>query len=234
MLYAALLLGLISSLHCVGMCGPIAMMLPVAQSNPEKKALQILTYHLGRIFSYASIGLLFGTIGRGFYLAGIQQYLSLLAGIMMIAVIMLPVNIFSRYNFSKPAFQLISKLKGRLGKQFAKASFKSLFTIGMLNGLLPCGMVYAAVFGALAMPGIYFSVAYMVLFGIGTVPLMSSVVYLQKLFTLQVRNRIQKIIPIAVVCLGILFILRGLGLGIPYISPSGLDLFVKAAPNCHN
>lgn len=234
MLYAALLLGLISSLHCVGMCGPIAMMLPVAHSNPEKKALQILTYHLGRIFSYAMIGLLFGIIGRGFYLAGIQQQLSIFAGILMIAIIVLPVNVFARYNFSKPIFQLISKLKGRLGKQFAKTSFKSLFTIGILNGLLPCGMVYVAVFGALTMPKLYFSVAYMVLFGIGTVPLMSSVVYLQKLFSLQVRNKIQKIIPIAVVCLGVLFILRGLGLGIPYISPSELNLFVKAVPNCHN
>lgn len=233
MLYAALLLGLISSLHCVGMCGPIAMMLPVAQSNPEKKALQILTYHLGRIFSYAIIGLLFGIIGRGFYLAGIQQQLSVFAGILMIATILLPMNFFARYHFSKPVFRLISRLKDSLGKQFAKSSFQSLFCIGMLNGLLPCGMVYAAVFGALAMPNIYFSVAYMALFGIGTVPLMSSVVYLQKLFSLQVRNKIQKIIPIAVVCIGILFVLRGLGLGIPYISPSELNLFVKAAPNCH-
>jgi sulfite exporter TauE/SafE len=233
MLYAALLLGLLSSLHCIGMCGPIAMMLPVAHNNPEKKALQIITYHIGRIFSYSMIGLFFGIIGRGFYLAGIQQQLSIFAGVAMIIMILLPVNVFARYNFSKPIFQLISHLKSRLGKQFAKASFKSIFSIGLLNGLLPCGMVYAAVFGALAMPKLYLSVSYMMLFGVGTVPLMSGVVYLQKLFPLPVRNKIQKVIPIAVVCLGTLFILRGMGLDIPYISPSTTNLFVQAQPNCH-
>lgn len=233
MVYAALLLGLLSSLHCVGMCGPIAMMLPVAHNNPEKKALQIITYHLGRIFSYSLIGLLFGIIGRGFYLAGIQQQLSIFSGIAMIAMILLPANVFARYNFSNPIFKLISYLKSKLGKQFAKKSFKSILSIGILNGLLPCGMVYAAVFGALAMPRLYFSVFYMMLFGLGTVPLMSGVVYLQKLFPLTVRTKIQKVIPIAVVCLGTLFILRGMGLNIPYISPGTLNLFVQAEPNCH-
>lgn len=233
MLYTAFLLGLISSLHCIGMCGPIAMMLPVAHNNPEKKALQIITYHVGRIFSYSMIGLLFGIIGRGFYFAGIQQQLSIFAGAAMIVMILFPVTIFSRYNFSKPIYQLVSRLKAKLGKQFAKASFKSIGTLGILNGLLPCGMVYAAVFGALTMPKLYLSVAYMALFGIGTVPLMSGVVYLQRLFSIPIRNKIQKAIPIAIVCLGVLFILRGLGMGIPYISPSDLTLFVQAQPNCH-
>lgn len=233
MLYAALLLGLISSLHCIGMCGPIAMMLPVAQNNPEKKALQIITYHLGRIFSYASIGLFFGIIGRGFYLAGVQQQLSIFAGVAMILMILLPVNVFAKYNFSKPAFKVISQLKSTLGKQFAKGTFSSIFSIGMLNGLLPCGMVYAAVFGALTMPKLHFSVLYMILFGIGTMPLLSGVVYLQRLFSVSVRSKIQKIIPIVVICLGLLFILRGMGLGIPYMSPSTMSLFIQADPNCH-
>lgn len=233
MFYAAFILGLISSLHCIGMCGPIAMVLPVDHNNREKKALQIITYHLGRIFSYSVIGLLFGIIGRGFYLAGIQQQLSIFAGLAMIVMILLPANIFAGYNFSKPIFRVISKLKGRLGKQFLKPSFKSIFSIGILNGLLPCGMVYAAVFGALAMPKLYYSIFYMMLFGLGTVPLMSGVVYLQQLFPLSVRNKIQKIIPLTVACLGILFILRGLGIGIPFISPSDVSLFVRAEPNCH-
>ncbi|MGC4042052.1 MAG: sulfite exporter TauE/SafE family protein [Flavobacterium sp.] len=233
MLYAAFLLGLISSLHCIGMCGPIAMMLPVSRDNPEKKALQIMAYHLGRIFSYSVIGLLFGLIGRGLHLAGLQQWLSVFAGIVMIALVLFPSNSLAKYNFSKPIFRLISKLKSRLGKQFSKSSFRSIFNIGMLNGLLPCGLVYAAVFGALAMPKLYLSVTYMILFGAGTIPLMSSMVYLQRLFTLPVRNTIQKIIPIAVTCIGILFILRGLGLGIPYVSPADVSLFVKAAPSCH-
>ncbi|MGH2664720.1 sulfite exporter TauE/SafE family protein [Flavobacterium sp.] len=233
MLLSALLLGLISSLHCIGMCGPIAMMLPVAKNNPEKKALQILTYHAGRLLAYGSIGLLFGLIGRGFYLAGIQQQLSIFAGIAMIIMVLLPINIFAKYNFSKPIYKLVSTIKNSLGQQFSKGSFKSILSIGILNGFLPCGMVYAAVFGALAMPKLYLSVLYMVLFGVGTIPLMSGVVYLQQLLVMPVRNKIQKIIPYAIACIGILFIVRGLGLNIPCLSPSNISLFVTAAPNCH-
>lgn len=232
MLPAAFLLGLISSLHCIGMCGPIAMMLPVPRQNPEKKALFILTYHLGRIASYAFIGLLFGAFGRGFYLAGMQQQLSIFAGIAMVVMVLVPSNIFARYNFSKPLFRWIGQLKSVLGKQFSKGTYSSVFTIGILNGLLPCGMVYAAVFGALAMPKLYLSVLFMVIFGLGTVPLMSGVVYLQNLLALPLRNKIQKIIPYAVACIGILFIFRGLGLGIPYLSPADVSLTVKAMPNC--
>lgn len=233
MLYAALVLGLLSSLHCIGMCGPIAMMLPVAKSNPEKKALQVLTYHLGRIFSYSGIGLLFGLLGRGFYLAGIQQQLSVFAGVAMIAMVLFPANVLAKYHFFQPLFRLISVAQSRLAKQFAKSSFPSLFSIGILNGLLPCGMVYAAVFGALAMPGLHLSVLFMIFFGLGTVPLMTTVVYLQQVLVLPLRNKIQKIIPYAVAGIGILFILRGIGLDIPYLSPSDTALFVMAEPNCH-
>jgi len=233
MLYSAILLGLVSSLHCIGMCGPIAMMLPFARNNPQKKAVQLLTYHSGRIVSYSAIGLLFGLIGRGFYLAGIQQQLSILAGVLMIAVALLPEKALAKYNFSRPIYKVVSGIKSSLGSQFKKQSFGAIFSIGLLNGLLPCGMVYAALFGALAMQHIGFGGLYMALFGIGTIPMMSGVVYLQRLITMPVRNRIQKIIPYAMVAIGILFVLRGMGLGIAYVSPSDLALFVKATPNCH-
>ncbi|MGM8363237.1 sulfite exporter TauE/SafE family protein [Flavobacterium sp. ARAG 55.4] len=233
MLYTALIFGLLSSFHCIGMCGPIAMMLPVDQRNPAKKVTQIITYHLGRITAYASIGLVFGLLGKGFFIAGMQQRLSIIIGVLMIIVIVIPEKTFAKYNFSKPVFRLISKLKQILGSQFKKKSYQSLFTIGLLNGFLPCGMVYVALFGAIAMQNSSLGVLYMVLFGLGTVPLMSSVLYLKSFLSLGVRNRIQKAIPYVVVLIGVLFILRGLGLGIPYVSPSTVSLFVQANPNCH-
>src|SRR6188768_110874 len=107
MLYTAFLFGLISSFHCVGMCGPIALMLPVDRTNPTKKASQILTYHIGRLSAYASIGLLFGLLGRGFFMAGIQQSLSIFIGVAMIVIVVVPERIFAKYNFSKPVFRLI-------------------------------------------------------------------------------------------------------------------------------
>ena len=233
MLYTAFLFGLISSFHCIGMCGPIALMLPVDRTNQTKKVVQIITYHLGRLSAYAVIGLVFGLLGKGLFLAGIQQKLSIFIGVLMIVVILIPERVVARYNFSKPVFIFISKIKTSLGKQFKNKSYKSLFTIGLLNGFLPCGMVYVALFGAIAMQSESFGVLYMILFGLGTVPMMSSVVYLNSFLTIPIRNKIQKVIPFVAIIIGILFIFRGLGLGIPYLSPSDMSLFVQSTPNCH-
>ena len=233
MLYAAFILGLLSSLHCIGMCGPIAMMLPVERNNPAKKVLQLLTYHCGRIAAYATIGLLFGLIGKGLFLAGMQQRLSIIMGFAMIAIAIVPEKIFSKYNFSKPVFKILSEIRSTIGKRLKSKSFSSLFLIGLLNGFLPCGMVYAALFGAIAMENTGFGVLYMVLFGLGTVPLMSGVVYFHAMLKMSWRNSIQKIIPYTIACIGILFVLRGLSLDIPYLSPSSTSLFVKAMPDCN-
>lgn len=229
---SALLLGIISSLHCVAMCGPIAMMLRVDHNNPEKKAIQIIAYHFGRITSYSLLGLLFGLLGRGLYLAGIQQWLSIAAGVIMILIAVLPERIFSRYNLSGPVFRVVAKTKKLMGLHLGNPSISSLYMVGILNGLLPCAMVYAALFGALATQQVLYGTVYMALFGIGTVPLMSIVIYIQHWATINFRNKIQKIIPYAMAIIGILFILRGLSLDIAHVSPSGLNLFVMAAPNC--
>ena len=233
MLYSAFFFGLISSFHCIGMCGTIALMLPVESNIPSKKVIQIITYHLGRLSAYATIGFLFGLLGKGFFLAGLQQKLSIFTGIAMIVVILIPEKVFAKFNFSKPVFKLISKIKTTLGSQFKNKSYQSLFTIGLLNGFLPCGMVYVALFGAIAMQSEGFGVIYMLLFGLGTIPMMSSVVYLNSLLTIPMRNKISKTIPYVSICIAILFVLRGLGLGIPYVSPSNMSLFVQANPNCH-
>ncbi|HQA75441.1 sulfite exporter TauE/SafE family protein [Flavobacterium sp.] len=233
MLLTGFLFGLISSLHCIGMCGPIAMMLPVDHKNPSRKALQILTYHLGRISAYAMLGLAFGLLGRGLYLAGLQQQISIAVGLMMIIIAIVPEKKLAQYNFSKPIYKVISKLKSSLGKQFKKKTLDAMFSIGFLNGLLPCGLVYAALFGALAMQNVTLGITYMVLYGLGTIPMMSLVVYASGFISFKWRNQLQRVIPIITVLLGIAFIIRGLGLGIPYISPNEVTLFVQATPQCH-
>jgi sulfite exporter TauE/SafE len=233
MVLTAFIFGLLSSLHCIGMCGPIALMLPLDRNNPTKKAFQIVLYHTGRLTAYASIGFVFGLMGKGFFMAGMQQQLSLFIGVAMIFMVLVPEKRLANYNFSKPIFKILSKVKTKLGNQFRKKSPKAIFTIGLLNGFLPCGLVYVALFGAIAMQSARYGILYMILFGLGTIPLMTSVLYLNTFLTLSIRNKIQKAIPYAGVCIGILFILRGLGLGIPYISPSSFSLFVQATPNCH-
>lgn len=233
MLIAALFLGIISSLHCIGMCGPIALLLPVDRANTSRKALQILLYHLGRLTAYGVLGFVFGLLGRGFYLAGMQQQLSIVVGILMIAIALIPEKVFARYNFSQPVYRAIAAVKSHLGQQFKRKSPDALFTIGLLNGFLPCGMVYAALFGALAMPRLPESVGYMLMYGLGTMPLMSLVVYAQSWITVPVRQRLQQLIPVVAVGIGVLFIVRGMGLGIPYISPTTTSLWVQAQANCH-
>ncbi len=232
MIATAILLGLISSLHCIGMCGPIAMMLPLARHNPEKKALQLMAYHSGRLSAYAAIGLLFGILGRGFYLAGWQQQISIVAGVVMILIALVPEKKLARYNFSGRVYRLLSKVKSALGQRMRNPSAASLYTVGLLNGFLPCALVYAAVFGALASPGISHSIRFMIMFGLGTIPLMSAVVYVQHLVTGKLRRGVGKIIPYAIAGLGMVFILRGLGLDIAFLSPSSMQLFVQAMPDC--
>lgn len=233
MIYSAIILGLISSFHCIGMCGPIAIMLPVDRNNQAKKTTQILTYQLGRITAYSSLGLLFGLLGKGLFIAGFQQQLSIIVGLLMIVIAIVPEKVFARYNFSKPVYKIISNVKNSLGNQFKNKSYKSLFTIGLLNGYLPCGMVYVALFGAIAMQSIPLGIFYMFLFGLGTIPLMSAIVYVANFITPKTRNTIQKAIPILTIVIGILFIIRGLGLDIPYFSPSNTSLFIQADADCH-
>lgn len=233
MLYTALLFGLISSFHCIGMCGPIAMMIPVDHKNPSKKVIQIMLYHLGRLTAYAMLGLFFGLLGKGLFMAGFQQQLSIVMGILMIVFVLVPEKKLAQYNFSRPVYKLIGKVKSHLGAQFKRKSFDALFTIGLLNGFLPCGMVYAALFGAIAMQNEVLGVAYMVLFGIGTIPMMSAVVLISNFITVPIRNRIQKLIPIMVIVIGCLFIVRGMGLDIPYLSPNTTSLVVQANADCH-
>ena len=232
MFLSALIFGLLGSFHCIGMCGPIAFMLPVDRTNKVKQVLQIMSYHLGRLFTYSLIGLLFGFLGKGFYFFGFQQQLSIIVGVLMILVILLP-KTFQKYNFSKSINRLVMKVKSALGKELKKKGNDTFFTIGFLNGFLPCGLVYMAVFGALATTNAFSGSLYMFIFGLGTIPLMTTVVYVGNFANGLVRKRIQQIIPFVVVFIGVLFVLRGLGLGIPYVSPVHVHEMVDGGQLCH-
>lgn len=219
MLLAAVLLGLMGSLHCVGMCGPIAFMLPVDRTNSFKKISQIFIYHFGRLLSYGIMGLVFGFLGKGLSVFGMQQKLSIIIGILMIVVVLIPQKIFNQFNLFKPIYRIISKIKSSLGAALKKKTPDTFLTIGFLNGFLPCGLVYMALFGSIAMANPWKGSLYMVLFGIGTIPLMTSAIYFSSLLKGAARKKVQRLIPVFVIVIGLLFIIRGLGLGIPYISP---------------
>lgn len=230
MLWTALVLGLLGSFHCIGMCGPIAFVLPVDRSSKFNLFSQIFLYHFGRLLSYSIIGLLFGFIGKGLYLAGFQQRLSILVGVIMIVLVIIPVSVLNKFSFSKPLYKIISKVKHKLGIYLNKKSNKAIFSIGFFNGFLPCGLVYMALIGSISTGNAVMGSLYMTLFGLGTIPLMTTAVLLGNFVNLTIRAKIQKAIPVFVVIIGILFILRGLGLGIPYISPSDAKLQISNNP----
>lgn len=234
MLLSAIILGLMGSLHCVGMCGPIAFMLPVDRTNSYKKFGQIFIYHFGRLLAYGIIGLIFGLLGKGLYVFGMQQKLSIAIGILMIILVLIPYKTFSKYNLSKPIYKIMSKVKNRLGKELKKKSPDTFLTIGFLNGFLPCGLVYMALFGAVAMGSPAEGSLYMILFGAGTIPLMTIAIYFSGLLKGSMRQKVQKLIPVFVVLIGVLFILRGLGLGIPYVSPKPVVELITSTKECHD
>lgn len=233
MFFSAILFGFLGSFHCIGMCGPIAFMLPVDKQNNTKRFLQIFMYHFGRVLAYGFLGLLFGLLGKGFYFFGFQQNLSIIIGIIMILVIILPSKFVNKFSATKPLYKMLSGIKNRLGKELKKKRTDTFFTIGFLNGFLPCGLVYMAIFGSIAAGNAIDGSIYMMLFGLGTIPLMTVFVYIGNFATGLVRKRIQQFIPVAVVIVGVLFILRGLGLGIPYVSPVHIHEMVDGGQMCH-
>ena len=233
MLVSAFILGLLGSFHCVGMCGPIAFMLPVDRSNTFKKITQIAIYHFGRLLAYSIIGLVFGLIGKSLYIFGFQQQLTIIIGVLMILVVLIPQQTFNKYNFSRPVYRLISKVKSALGSAMKKKTMDTFLTIGFLNGFLPCGLVYMALFAAIAGGNALNGILYMAVFGLGTIPLMTTAIYFSQFLKGKARQRIQKAIPVFVILIGALFILRGLGLGIPYLSPAPIYDAVSSGIDCH-
>ena len=168
MLWTALIFGLAGGFHCVGMCGPIAFIIPINRSSNTSLIFQTFLYHFGRILSYSIIGFVFGSIGKGLYLAGFQQRLSILMGIIMIVVILVPVTIFNKYNFSKPLYKLINIVKNKLGLYLKQKTNRAIFSVGFFNGFLPCGLVYIALIGAISTGNSLEGALYMTFFGLAS------------------------------------------------------------------
>jgi len=222
-----LTIGLIGSFHCIGMCGPIVVALPLKKHNLVSKITGAILYNSGRVLTYSVLGILFGLLGRGIHMAGFQQWTSILLGIAMIISVLFPFVFREKITiaglFSGFAARLILKLK----KLFTDRSYFSLLMIGLLNGLLPCGLVYVAIAGAINSGNILSGALFMMLFGIGTIPLLLIATLASDAIGQRLRSKMQKVVPYFVFMLGVLFILRGMSLGIPYVSPTSEKLAPK-------
>ncbi len=217
--YTALTIGLVGSLHCIGMCGPIAVALPLGKKGWGYRVFGGVTYNVGRIISYAVLGAVFGLLGQGIEMAGLQKWASILIGAVMVLSVVFPALFKGKIKIEQIFFGYAGKMIGKFRKLFAISTIPSLFTIGILNGLLPCGLVYVAIAGAINTNSFYDGILFMIFFGLGTLPVMLAIPLLGNMIGQKVRRKFSGILNVFIVILGVLFILRGLSLGIPYISP---------------
>lgn len=216
MLWTAFLLGFLGSFHCLGMCGPIALAISAQDKNRYLK--NKLIYNFGRTVTYSVLGGFIGFLGFSLALAGIQQWISIAMGALIIVMAFFYKR-SERMVAQSGLFGVVGRLRQLLGKYLKRGGTSAFFATGLLNGFLPCGMVYLALIASLAMQSPIYGAAYMFFFGIGTIPMLLSVMVTQNMLGASVRNKLTKTLPYFAMFIGILFIVRGMGLGIHYLSP---------------
>ena len=231
-IWTGFLIGLVGSLHCIGMCGPIAIAIPVFSESKFIVMLGRVAYNFGRIATYTLLGALFGLFGNRLVLFGLQQNLSIIIGVLIVVYILLPGKAKAYITNSYISRKINEAFRSLFGSLLSKKSNSPLFVIGMLNGLLPCGLVYMGIAGATASGSFYSGAAFMAMFGLGTFPIMLATSFAGKFINQNIRRRMAKLVPVFAFILGVLFILRGLNLGIPYISPK-LVAEVQQQIICH-
>jgi sulfite exporter TauE/SafE len=213
-----LILGLLGSFHCMGMCGPIAVSLPLKENSWETRIVSGILYNLGRVITYVLLGLIFGSLGLGIHIWGIQQWVSIGAGTVMILGVAFPV-LFHGQRITGGLDRMFSGFRMHFSRFFGLRTYVSTWIIGLLNGFLPCGLVYIALAGALVSTSPFNGALYMMAFGLGTIPALLSLAFLGNFVSMAFRRKMQVMIPYLVILIGILFVLRGMNLGIPYVSP---------------
>lgn len=225
-------LGLFGSLHCIGMCGPLALAVPVPHQNILQKIGGTLQYNLGRILTYALLGLVLGLTGEGItgLFRGLQNKLSVIMGVFIFIYVFMPRTLAQRLPLAGMLNQWFEMLRSRLGQLFFKRNVHTLWIIGLLNGLLPCGMVYLALASSLASGTALKGMWFMTAFGVGTLPAMMSITLFGHLLPINIRRYANRMVPYFLVFLGALLVLRGLHLGIPLISPATP---MDGAVQCH-
>jgi sulfite exporter TauE/SafE len=214
----AFLTGLVGSLHCLGMCGPIALALPGTEKKGWRYLLGRLLYNLGRLLTYSILGGIVALLGVAAAMFEAQRWFSLVLGGILILIALKHYGVFGKRGQVTDNFLNRAWRRG-MGKVMQVKGLGGLFALGLMNGILPCGLVYAGLFLAANSTHAWEGMAKMALFGLGTLPLMLSLSWSGKWLTSWLRTRSRLVMPVVMTFMGLLFILRGMALGIPYLSP---------------
>lgn len=210
----AAVLGIAGSLHCVGMCGPIILALPFQHDTWASRLGNNAVYYVGKALTYALMGFGIGFMGSAVFPKGWQQWISIGTGLLILIMTWAP-RLFSTTSQGKFNVWVIQSMGGWM----RKSGLKSQFIVGFLNGLLPCGLVYMALAASVPAGGAIQSALFMFVFGIGTVPLLFALSLSKDMVQFSFRAKLQKALPYLTTVVALLFILRGLSLGIPFLSP---------------
>lgn len=231
MIYSGFMLGLIGSLHCIGMCGPLTLLLPKANYSKFKFVLGRVLYNLGRITTYAILGFFIGTIGESLGLFISQKTLALALGITILLFIVLTKMFNLQLNIYGNIAKFTSIIKSNLKINSNKFNLINQLIFGFLNGFLPCGLLYGALSAAFLMETKLQSSLFMISFGIGTLPLMFIASMGFGVLSNFLRIKAKNIIPITYSIVAIWLILRGLSIPIPSIyTPPSIDKPIE----CHS
>jgi uncharacterized protein len=228
----AFVMGLIGSFHCLGMCGPIAMALPMGHRTNSSRLLGGVIYNLGRIFTYSFLGLVLGMAGDLLISPKIQNIVSITFGALIAIYLLLPSKTKTALKIS-PNQALLIRLRKQIAKFLYIENNSSLFGIGMLNGLLPCGMIYLALTSSFLAGSAVKGSLFMFSFGLGTFPTMLAAVFFGSFVNQHIRSKLRKLVPIFLFFMAALLIVRGMNLGIPYLSPHMPPHTSPEAMSCH-
>lgn len=231
LLIAAFVLGVAGSAHCVGMCGPIALAVPSSGTGWGTRLKSTVILNSGRLATYVLLGAAFGTFGLGLRLAGLQQGVSLVAGCVLLLSVVVP-GLLERWNPTGHFALAIGRLRSVLARNLRRTAPEAVFLTGMLNGLLPCGLVYAAAISAAALGTWQLGALFMLLFALGTWPAMIALRMSGHLLGPRSRMVLRKASPVLVAAMAVVLVLRGLELGIPMVSPPAQQAPVTVTA-CH-
>lgn len=226
-LWAAFILGLVGSVHCAGMCGPLVLAVPPVGGPRRTEVSGRVIYHAGRLVSYVLLGIVFGMMGQALALGGIQRWVSIGAGL----AILLGFFTSVRLAGSRPVYGVVRRMTSLFGTLLRQRTFLSRFILGVINGFLPCGLVYVACAGAVATGDLVGSVGVMLVFGLGTWPMMLGLNLAGRRITRLAGPAWRRLVPAFQILVALLLVTRGLSLGIPYISP---DMDEGGCPSCHS
>ncbi|NUM81479.1 sulfite exporter TauE/SafE family protein [bacterium] len=231
-LFAGFFLGVLGSFHCAGMCGPLVLALPHGTQTRWAILIEGLMYNAGKTLTYAMMGLVAGGLGATIRLAGYQQILSVVVGSLLLIVIVLPKRFYESFLFPSGRNGGFQQFKNFFRLLWKRPSYGSFFIIGLLNGFLPCGLVYMALAGAIVTAGAWNGFVYMAFFGLGTLPMLMIIYAARQTIGVNLRRKLVRLIPVGMAVVAILLILRGLSLGIPYVSPKTPVETTSHTPSC--